>query len=78
MKRGVTPKFADQSSCHIRQYAHYSGEFQPQRENNAINSGHNFYLAGLLLGKHTHSACTKIVSEPILCLYNMKMMNTDQ
>ena len=54
------------------------GEFQPQRENNDINSGHNFYLAGLLLGKHTHSACTKIVSEPILCLYNMKMMNTDQ
>jgi hypothetical protein len=34
--------------------------------------------ADLLLGKHTHSACTKIVSNPILCLYNMKMMNTDQ
>ena len=54
---GVLPnKIADQSSYH---FCNFSWKFQPQRENNAVNCGHYFYLAGLLLGKHKHSASSK-------------------
>ena len=41
--------------------AHFSGDFQPQRENNDVTSGHIFHLTGLLLGKPTHPGYSKSV-----------------
>ena len=59
--RGVLPnKIADQSSYH---FCNFSWKFQPQRENNAVNCGHYFYLAGLLLGKHKHSASSQKLNQ---------------
>ena len=41
--------------------AHFPGDFQPQRENNDVISGHIFHLTGLLLGKHTHPGYSKSI-----------------
>jgi hypothetical protein len=54
MKRGVTPKMT--LSKFLLFLLTFNGNFNLKRANNAVNSGHYFYLAGLLLGKQKHSA----------------------
>ena len=52
-------------------FAHFSGDFQPQRENNDVISGHIFHLTGLLLGKHTHPGYSKSIPKRFLSRYLM-------